>query len=70
MFLGTCLGFFILSQRLKKLEIINVSLKDFNKVLKLGMANWKRKAQAVMKCVGLCIAERVTMMTAGTRTHP
>lgn len=49
------------------LQIINMSLKDFNKVLKLAIANWKRKAQAVVKCVVTCFAEIVTMMTAGTR---
>lgn len=51
------------------LEIINLSLNNFNKVLMLGITNWKRKAQAAVKCVDLCIAATVTMMTAGTTTR-
>lgn len=68
-FLVVVWGFFILSQKLKMLEIINLSLNNFNKVLMLGITNWKRKAQAAVKCVDLCIAATVTMMTAGTTTR-
>lgn len=45
-----------------------MSLKDFNKALKLAITYWKRKSQTSSEVVGLCFPEIVTMITASTRT--